>query len=105
MAQESESLGNVSRNYIEAGSYYKLAMEMYQSSRFDNATVLAEKARAIYSGMGDIKNVERCDFIITSVKDKRREELMNYAVLAVPIILVVLFIVLRARKAKKKEAV
>ena len=100
MANASESLVNASGKYIEAESYYKLATDMYRSSKFDNASVLAEKARAIYLSMGDIKNVERCDFILSDVKNRRRDSLMNYLVLAVPLVFVVVIIVVRRRKAK-----
>jgi hypothetical protein len=100
MANASESLVNASGKYIEAESYYKLATDMYRSSKFDNASVLAEKARAIYLSMGDIKNVERCDFILSDVKNRRQDSLLNYLVLAVPLVFVVVIIVVRRRKAK-----
>jgi predicted nucleic acid-binding Zn ribbon protein len=100
MVNASESLVNASGKYIEAESYYKLAMDMYGSSRLDNATVLAEKAKAIYLSMGDVKNAERCDFILSDIKSRKRESILNYLVLAIPIVFVVLIIVIRRRKAK-----
>jgi len=100
---ECDSLINILDRYIEAESYFDLAMEHYRTAYLENATLYAEKAKDIYIELNDSEKITECDFLLSEIEKMKKETFLNYVILASPIIFVIILIVFLHRRKLKKE--
>ncbi len=99
---ECDSLIDTCDRYVKADSYFNLAMEHYRKSYLENATIYAERAKDTYTELNDSERIERCDFLLSEIERIKRETLLNYLLIGIPIVAAIILVAyLRIWKPRK----
>lgn len=98
---ECINLVNLSRRYLEAESYYKLALDNYRRNNLDNATSLAEKAKEIYISLNNSEKADDCIFFLREIQKSRTSILVNYLVLAAPLLVFLAVVIILHQRRRR----
>ncbi len=101
--RECDSLLDIYGRYIEAGSYLDLAQKYYRNAYLGDATMYIEKAKKIYIELNNSKEIGRCDFLLSEIEKMRRESLLNYVILAAPVLVVITLIIFLHLRKQRRE--
>ncbi len=96
-------LFNLSVKYVEAESYYDLAMDNYRSSNLDNASFYVLEAKALYGELNNSKRVDSCDFLLTEIEKAKIGVFIDYAIYATPIVFFLLLILFLNRRRRLRK--
>lgn len=91
---ECEYLLNLAERYIEAESYYDLAVEQHRSAYLENATLYVQRAKAIYEELNDSKGIDNCIFLLSEIEESKKNVFFSYGILAAPVLFFVILIIL-----------
>jgi hypothetical protein len=89
---ECDLLINMSGRYRLADSLFNLAMVNYHESQLENATIHAESARSIYAELNDTEKIESCDILLSEIERNRRDALLSYLIIGIPILAAIILI-------------